>query len=451
MQDLEKVNSIRLYSLWKNLTVGLLTVIAMMTFSKLLLYYLSPAISLVGAAFLYTYIFESRTRHDTSCMVIPYALLYSLVGYSFVTILLNVMYAWGIHTFPHEFVFFTNPFIPSLIFNPICFLVVLIIDLRRKKLSICRECRVTISSVNGSGSLSGLFKYESHFQLKNLIILFGILSVVVWSYYLIFYVNININARDWYIFTWMNIIAFILDEVYFIARYYNLYLDLQENNELITPEELKDMSAKTYLRYYVICGNNIYVDKHTIDPKVPYKEIIDTPFFTKRTVNGIGIDEIKRIIHRMTGQEGDLRFFFGGKSLDITNRSILRYFYFLDGNIDDYGELPTKGEWMDFDEIKFLFSTNRGRLARIAVSDMSRLTTIMLTEKTFDERGYRKSQIRNYRPSFNLIDVRRSDLDFQDDKWLNISLFNSDTPFYGFKRWWRNLLSSRKKNKNSWR
>lgn len=36
MEDLGKVNSMQLYNLWKNLTVGLITVIAMMTFSKLL-------------------------------------------------------------------------------------------------------------------------------------------------------------------------------------------------------------------------------------------------------------------------------------------------------------------------------------------------------------------------------------------------------------------------------
>lgn len=69
-----------------------------------------------------------------------------------------------------------------------------------------------------------------------------------------------------------------MDVLYFVSRYYNLYLDMKENNEIITPEELNDMTAKTYLRYYVVCGNNIYVDSHAIDPKAVYKEVIDTPF-----------------------------------------------------------------------------------------------------------------------------------------------------------------------------
>ena len=136
-------------------------------------------------------------------------------------------------------------------------------------------------TLSGRSTIGSIFSHEAHFQLRNLMIMFGVLSVLIWTYYLVFYVNININSRDWYIFTWLTIIVFILNEVYFIARYYNLYLDLKESNEIITPEELNDMTAKTYLRYYVICGNYIYVDTHALDPSAPYKEIIDTPFSQK--------------------------------------------------------------------------------------------------------------------------------------------------------------------------
>ena len=57
-----------------------------------------------------------------------------------------------------------------------------------------------------------------------------------------------------------NIIAFVIDEIYFASRYYNMYLDLKENGEIITEDELGDMTTKTYLRYYVVCGNNIYIN-----------------------------------------------------------------------------------------------------------------------------------------------------------------------------------------------
>ncbi len=451
MEDLEKVTSIQLYKLWRNLTIGMVTVIVMMTMSKLLPFFLSPVVSLVCAAGLYTFIYDSKVKQDTSCQIVTFGMLYALVTYSFITILLNVMFAWGFKTIPKEFVFFTKPFIPSLIVNPGCFITFLFLLIRRRRLPMCVDCMLRGSNEFETGTARHIFNSETHLQLRNLTVLFGVLSVIVWSYYLIFYVNININNRDWYVFTWVTIIAFVLDELYFAARYYNLYLDLKESNEIISQDELRDMTAKTYLRYYVICGNSMYVDTHVIDPRTPYKEVIDTPFFTKRTMNGISVDEVKRIIKRMTGVDGELRFFYGRKAAELTNHSLLRYFYFLDGKPEDYPELNTEGEWMDFDKLKYYYSNNAGKLADIMVTDTTRLATIILTEKTFDERGYRKSKIKFYNPSFNLHDVKRSDLDFQDDKWIKISLFNSDTPLYSFKKKWREFLGSKKKKSNSMR
>lgn len=455
MDELGKINSLQLYNLWKNLTVGMVTLVAMIAISKQLPYFVSPVVSLVAAAFLYIYIYNSRATSDgTSCMIVPYAIMVCLMGYSFATISLNIVHAWGIWNLPAEFVFFTDPFIPTLILSPVCFIVMLVFVVRRrslKKCSICKECNVMGNSGSTNRLVGNLLAHETYFQLKNLTIMFALLTVVIWSYFLIFYVNININARDWYIFIWLTIIAFVLDEMYFIARYYNLYLDLEENDEIISQEELNDMTSKTYLRYYVICGNNIFVDCHALDPAEPYKEIIDTPFFTKRSVSGIPLDEVRRIIEKMTGYpDGELRFFYGRKTGDDVKHSILRYFYFLDGDVKNYNNMNVDGEWMDYEKIKYLYSNNPGRLAALSVTDTTRLATIILTEKVFDENGFRKSKIKNYSPSFNLLDVRKSDIDFQDDKWIDISLFNSDTPLYRLKRWWRGVTNG-SKQKRQWR
>ncbi len=448
MDELEKVTSFQLYKLWRNLTIGMVTVIVIITMSKLLPYFLSPVVSLLGAAALYTFIYDSQVKNETSCMIVPFGMLYALVGYSFVTILLNVVYAWGFKSIPAEFVFFTNPFIPSLIMDPVCFVTFLFMSVGRRKMPMCRVCQLRGANNSERGSMRHMINNETHFQMKNLTIIFGVLSVLIWAYYFLFYINININARDWYVFIWLTVIFFVLDELYFAARYYNLYLDLKENDEVISQDELRNMTAKTYLRYYVICGNSMYVDTHVIDPRTPFKEVIDTPFYTTRSVNGISVDEVKRIIKKMTGVDGELRFFYGRKVAEFTNHSVLRYFYFLDGEPADHPELNTDGEWMDFDKLKYLYSNNPGKLGDLAVTDTTRLATIILTEKIFDEKGYRKSKIKMYNPSFSLMDVRKSNLDFQDDKWIRISMFNSDTPLYTFKRRWRKFLG--KKKSNSW-
>ena len=438
MKDIGKINSREVYGLWKNLTVCLIAVIATLVISKILPYYLSPVVALLIASGLYVFIYNERFSSTKSCIVPAISILYSIVVYAFLTIILNLMHVWGLFEMPHEFVFFTDPFIPALILNPISFVVILIIYLQRKHLKACIDCR-TQRSFGGQRGAAGVLNGEAHIQLKNFIIMSGILSLAVWAYYQFSYINVNINARDEYIFTWLTVIGVALDWLYFSWRYYNLYLDLKENNELITPEELRDMTSKTYLRFYVVCGDYLYLTEHAVESSNHQKrEVLDTPFFTKKTVNGLTGNEVKQIISDMTGvEDGELRFFYGRKSPDNDKQSLLRYFYFLEGNISDYGELSTPGEWVSFDKVKYIYSNVPNKMAELAVYDITRLATIMLTEKIFDENGVRKSGIRSYSPTFNLLEVKKSKIDFQDDKWIKISLFNSDTRLFKLKKWWR--------------
>lgn len=438
MVEIGKINSNQLYGLWKNLTVGLLAVAVTLVLSKFLPYYLSPVLALLMGSFMYMYMYNEKYATSKSCIVPSIGILYCIVIYSFVTIILNLMHIWGLFEMPKEFVFFTYPFIPSLILNPISFIVLLILFINKKRLKVCVDCRTKIS-YGGFRGPGAVLKYEAHLQLKNFIIMSGVLSLAVWAYYQFYYISTNINARDSYIFTWLTVIGIFIDWLYFSWRYYNLYLDLKENNEIITPSELQNMTAKTYVRYYVICGNYMYLTDQAHDPGSK-KDLVDTPFFTRQTMNGLYGDDVKRMIEEMTGvQNGELRFFYGRKNSNGTNDSLLRFFYFLDGDISDYPELATAGEWVPFDKVKYLYSNYPNKMGEYALYDITRLVTIMLTEKIFDEEGYRKSGIRSYSPTFNLPEVRKSKIDFQDDKWIDISLFNSDTKMFKFKKWWRSL------------
>lgn len=435
MDDLRRVNSLQLYAFWKSLSIGLLVIIALIAVSHALPFYAAPILSLLAVAFFYAMIYTQRVSGDGQCNVVIYALLNSTIAYTFITIILNILDIWHVVVLPREILFMNDPYIPSLLMNPIACVSMFVVYLRRNKLYLCSKCKLKANGLYQNGRTGSIFRYESAYQLKNLTVLFGVLSVLIWTYYLCIYNKLSVNQRDWYIFTWITIIAFVMDEVYFVYRYYNLYLDLKENDEIISQDELNDMTAKTYLRYYVICDNYVYLDPHTIDPAVDYREVIDTPFVTKRSVNGIPLPEVRTIIKRLTDVgDGDLRFYYGRKTPDLKNHSVLRYFYFLPGKPEDYKDMPVKGEWMDFEDVKRIYTRTPGRFSAMAVGDLSRLATIILTEKIFNENGKRKTKIKSYNPSFNLIDVKNSQLDFQDDKWVKISMFNSDTPFYSIKK-----------------
>ncbi|MDE6716727.1 MAG: hypothetical protein K2J70_00910 [Muribaculaceae bacterium] len=323
---------------------------------------------------------------------------------------------------------------------------------RRKKMSICVNCKLSSGDYSGRSKLGSILSSESYLQLRNLMLLFGLLTLAVWCYYIFYFVDAELNARDYYVFIWLNVLGFIFDEIYFAFRYYNLYLDLRENNEIISQEELNDMSAKTYLRFYVICGNYMFINTRMVDTLRGFKQVLDTPFYTKRSVTGITIPEISTLIERMTGTDsGELRFFYGRKNPGLERHSTLRYFYFLKGKPEDYPEMNVEGEWMDFEMIKRIYSFQPGEIASTMVTDITRMATIILTQKIFNEEGFRKIKLKSYQPSFNLKEVEKNRYDFQEDKWIKISMFNSDTKMYRFKRWWRGRKNrSQEKSTQEW-
>ena len=122
----------------------------------------------------------------------------------FISILLNVLYIWGFINLPKEFSFFAEPYIPRHILNPICFLIILILKLRSGRLSICVDCRIEHGPSISRGRAGQIHYTEPRLQLNNLLWLFGDPHAPdMVSYYLFFYMDININARDNYIFFWV--------------------------------------------------------------------------------------------------------------------------------------------------------------------------------------------------------------------------------------------------------
>ncbi len=454
MKDLEKVNASQLFSFWKNLSVGLLVMMGTLFLSWAFPFYFSPIIGLLAAAFLYTMLYNNKMRPSSTCMVVPYAMFYCMIVYAFLSIILNVLDIWSVISVPKELSFFNDPYIPALLLDPVCLLVMVVFYTRRNKLAICIDCKITKGLAIERGRLGEILSSESRLQLVNLIWLFAVLSVIIWVYYFVWYYTFTlINSRDWYIFVWINIIAFILDELYFASRYFNIYLDLKENGEIITEEELSDMTTKTYLRFYVICGNRIFVNTRVADASESNRFMLDTPFVTKRNVNGITTGEVHGIIQRLTGvMNGELRFFYGRKSPDLAKHRNLRYFYFLDGSPDEF-EMSLDGEWMDFEALKVIYNECPTSISTTMLTDISRMVTVILTQKLFDDRGYRKMKIKSYKPTFDLLELREHKYDFQDDKWLRIAMYNSDLRGFHIRKWWdrmkKNNPGSRNKD-NQW-
>ncbi len=442
INEIRKVSAMQLFLMWRNLAIGLASLVVVMAISSILPPYLSPLVSLLCAAGIYTLIYNTKAKMGGACVLVMYSLFVSLIAYSFVILLICLLESWKVINLPPTMLV-RGMFIPILFIAPTCFVTILAVYLLRSRLRICIDCRLNYGDSYERGRVGAVHENETSFQMKNILGLLGILSVITWAYYLFLFVDINLNERDSYIFTWLSVIFVIADEIYFIYRYYNFYLDLREQDDILTPAEIDEMGDNVFVRYYVVCKNDTYLDPNTQDLINSEKTVIDTPFFVKLPKFNNNISDIKRTIEKLTGVSGgELRFFFSRTSQFNNNRQIARYFYFLDGSPEDY-DIKATGEWIPFRTCKEIYMKNPSSLASIYVSDLTRLATIMLTEKIFDERGFRKLRLRNYKPTFSLEDVRKSKLDFQDDKWLKVSLFNSDDKFFRLRRLFRRMGGSR--------
>ena len=193
MQDLNKVNVSQYFGFWKSLTIGLLVLIVTILLSIFLPHYFSPMIALLGAAFLYTMLYNGRLASNTACMVVPYTLFYGVLMYSFVSISINVLDIWGVIHLPKEFSFFNSPYLVSIVLNPVCFLVSLVIYLRNSKLALCIDCKVKKGLSYERGKLGEILHQESRLQLRNLVVLFGVLSVIV-------FLTTNLSLQNWELF-----------------------------------------------------------------------------------------------------------------------------------------------------------------------------------------------------------------------------------------------------------
>ena len=179
----------------------------------------------------------------------------------------------------------------------------------------------------------------------------------------------------------------------------------------------------------------------------PMKHVIDTPFITKRNVNGITASEVNGIIHKITGYDkGELRFIYGRRSPDLAKHRILRYAYYVKPG-DPLPELDVQGEWIDFEMLKLIYNETPMSLGRNLLADLTRISTIVLTQKLYDENGVRKIKAKAYKPSYDLIEMYEKHYDFQDDKWIRISMFNSDSKGFALRRWWDRRFGDRKSNK----
>ncbi len=330
------------------------------------------------------------------------------------------------------------PVIAILLTAPLTVVVTGLHLLVKRDPRVCVNCRANYGNVVEFGFIGDLYRREWRYQTRLLFWLSVLLTLVDWTYYLLFYINVNLNRADLFFFLWMPMALYLFSLVYLGMRYYSLWAYYCKNDEVHFVEE----PGSTTLRYLVLSDDRILLDSMPVDERFSngaIRKYVDTPVevkipYTKR----VSALEAAEIFRSRTGiKNAEVRLAYGSPDA-VTFQNIFHYFAFLP-DLDEVVDSRLHGEWFTLGLLRQLI--NQHIVSRNLTAEIRRIYTVAMAWKTYDEHGRRLYGIKHYRPTFRLRDLRKWDVDYDDGRWLDISMLNQDSTLFGLRRFWRKIIS----------
>ena len=324
-----------------------------------------------------------------------------------------------------------TPLIAILITAPVASVVTLIHLMRRRDPEVCRKCRMAYGNVIEHGFAGMLYNKEWRYQTSLLFILSFLLSIVDWGYYLVHYVNVNLNKSDLFFFIWLPLAMYVLSLIYLGCRYYSMWVYYCQNDEA----KLVERPGATTLRYLLIYADKMFLSFHPTEGRFPNGAKIkrfDTPAVVKTAYHEReNLHAANDEFVRLTGiPHAEIRKIYESPD-EVTYHNMFHYFAFVDSS-ECVADSKIEGEWMSWGNVCQLASG--GLLARDLASEIDRIYNVSMAWKTYDREGRRLYKIKHYKPTFRLRDLKGWDVDFNDSRWLNVARDNEDNFWFKFRR-----------------
>lgn len=425
-----------IFSLWRNwaISVGVLTVLAFLAPIVPQMWLLPIDITALFVLAVARRI--QRTMKVPSCQrMLDEVSIIVLVSAVLIAVICMLSPTGGLREGSGEPFTADSPLIAILITAPSTVIVTACFLLNRREPLVCRKCKMRYGNVIEHGFIGGLYRQEWRFQTRLLMILSGCLAVVDWGYYMLQYVNVNLNRADYFYFIWLPMVIYLLSLIYLGSRYYSMWVYYCHNDE----GHFVEQPGSTTLRYLLIKDGRILIDMtHTADhfPNGGVIKRFDTPVVVKlpyRESENLADAEMQ--FHQATGiREATIRPIYESPD-NVTYRNIFHYFVFIDDEAL-VADSKVRGEWLTFNEIYELMQHRV--MARELVSEIKRIYDVAMAWKTYDRKGHRLYDIKHYHPTFHLRDIRKWDVDYNDETWLKVSHFNEDKPFFRIRKFFSN-------------
>lgn len=396
------------------------------------------------------YLERASSRHFAiACPVLLSVSIRALLVSAFVMILVSMAYSkgWANYFLDPTTVNPAIPYVTSLIISPVVFILAGWAILRDSKYGVCRRCVVQYGPRSERGALGELISREGRYQLIFLWSISLVLTIFSWTYYLVWYVNINMNIPDRFVFGWVPIVLYVVSIFYMGARCFTLWSEIFNDSD----EELNAHHSSMSIRVLIVHGNNIFLNRvddtelsessllqALASGKMPGIEF-DTPTsfglpYEKKLAN----ERAKQLIAHNTGLSIDMfnmRYLYTSRE-QVTGRKTYHY-VLTPKHPDMINKAGIPGRWYNLPQFTSLYQ-NRELTPSLA-AEIYRIYTVAMAWKTYDREGRRLYKIKNYRPLFRLEGICDWDVDFNSSHWLNVSRFNEDRPFYRLRRMFNRL------------
>lgn len=438
-QERRMANGYGIFSLWANWAMGVGSLIAILIISPIINKVWLPLVAFTLELFLYTLVRRNREAHLPVCYLIPFICTRVLFWSAVVMLVINMLHL-------NEFFFAIVdeksvnpeiPFISVLIIAPITTIVTFWAYKKGHSLSYCMDCLFRHGTAAERGFLGNIFSQEGRYQVRMLLLLSLFVSVTVWLYYNIFYINVNLNRPDKFFFVWIPVLIYVLSLIYLGIRYFSLWTYYCQNVE---GSPLRHGSS-TLLRYIIICDEHVFLKLPDLDKDDVRsgEDRYDTParlyVSYRNSISDYDIENYMKGLSDIT--ESEIKFLYKSANFNA-DCNIYHYASFVD-NKEIVERSRLEGQWFTLAQINKMMAENK--IAPIFGSELNRIYVISMAWKTYDRTGRRLYKIRNYKPTFRLKDFKEWNVDLNDPEWLYVSVNNEDRPFYKIKRLWRKYVN----------
>ena len=368
------------------------------------------------------------SRRSPMCFRMPSLAVAALMLSALIMLAINIIgEAWQPHWVKPQPFSHKIPYVSALIVYPAALAAAIWYAVVGMRAKACVNCRIQNGTYNERGLIAKLFRQESTFQLKFMAVMAAVISLEAWIYYFARYINVNYNHADIFYFIVLPAAITVVSIIYFYTRYYGMWRYYCHNPAM---EAVNGNS--TAIRFIVIVGDHIL-----LDPNNPV--LVDTPFktFVPFTPE-VSLTRARDTFHSVAGIYPQ-RIVAAYENEDTTTlANAFHYLCYFD-SVNQLRGAKVPAQLYTYRQVVDMVHSQI--LAPPLRSELERIYTVAMAWKTYTPEGRRIYPVKNYRPSFRFRDIESYKVDYNDRRWLAVTVNNEDKPFYRLRRFWNRHIN----------